>query len=53
MDRSVAMFLVGLILGGGIGFVVAAANGVTLDGHDHAVHDDHAPVSGMGSTVAD
>ncbi len=38
MTRSIALLLIGLIFGGGIGFVVAASYGVTLDGHDH---DDH------------
>jgi hypothetical protein len=36
MDRSLALLLIGLVFGGGIGFVVAAGTGVTLDGHDHA-----------------
>lgn len=35
MDRSIAMLIIGLIFGGGLGFVVAAANGITLNGHDH------------------
>ncbi|PWK56984.1 hypothetical protein C8D95_103220 [Silicimonas algicola] len=39
MNRAIAMLLIGLALGFGIGFVVAASNGVTLDGHDHAL--DH------------
>ena len=39
MDRSIAMLVIGLIFGGGIGFVIAAGNGVTLDGHDHGGHD--------------
>ncbi len=38
MDRSIPLLLIGLVFGGGIGFFVAAANGVTLDGHTH----DHA-----------
>ena len=29
------MLVIGLIFGGGIGFVTAAGYGVTLDGHDH------------------
>ncbi|MCX2721472.1 hypothetical protein [Roseibium salinum] len=44
MERSLALFAIGLIFGGGIGFVVAAGNGITLDGHDHgdpAAH--HSP----------
>ncbi|MXY33296.1 MAG: hypothetical protein F4186_13335 [Boseongicola sp. SB0676_bin_33] len=36
MNRSFALFVIGLAFGGGIGFVLAAANGVTLDGHVHA-----------------
>ena len=43
MDRSLALLGIGLVFGGGIGFLVAAANGVTLDGHDHDAHD--APTS--------
>ena len=35
MDRSLPLFAIGLIFGGGIGFTLAAANGVTFDGHDH------------------
>lgn len=37
MDRSVPMLLIGLVLGGGIGFAVAATGGATLEGgHGHA-----------------
>jgi UDP-N-acetylmuramyl pentapeptide synthase len=36
MSRSLALFAIGLIFGGGAGFVLAAANGVTFDGHDHS-----------------
>ena len=42
MSRALALLIIGLVFGGGIGFVIAAANGVTLDGHDHAT--DHGPV---------
>ncbi len=35
MSRSLALFAIGLVFGGGAGFVLAAANGVTFDGHDH------------------
>ncbi len=41
MNRAFAMLIIGLVFGGALGFVVAAANGVTLDGHDHAT--DHGP----------
>lgn len=34
--RGLALFLIAMIFGGGIGFVLAAANGVTFDGHDHS-----------------
>ena len=36
MNRAFALFIIGLAFGGGIGFVLAAAGGVTLDGHVHA-----------------
>lgn len=44
MERTLALFVIGLIFGGGIGFVTAAGYGVTLDGHDHsdpAAHQTH------------
>ncbi|MBO9422816.1 hypothetical protein J7481_25145 [Labrenzia sp. R4_2] len=41
MERSLALFAIGLVFGGGIGFVVAASNGVALDGHDHSSASDH------------
>ena len=43
MDRSIPLLLIGLVFGGGIGFVIAASNGATLDGHDHAT--DHGTVA--------
>jgi hypothetical protein len=42
MNRSLSLFAIGLVFGGGIGFAIAAGNGVTFDGHDHG-----AMVSGM------
>ena len=39
MDRALWLFLIGVVFGGGLGFAIAAANGVTFDGHDHAM--DH------------
>lgn len=41
MSRSLALFGIGLVFGGGIGFVVAAGNGVTFDGHDHTDPAQH------------
>ncbi|WP_298812321.1 hypothetical protein [uncultured Roseibium sp.] len=41
MERSLALFVIGLIFGGGIGFVAAASNGITLDGHDHSDPNAH------------
>lgn len=35
MNRSLSLFVIGLIFGGGIGFTLAAGNGITFDGHDH------------------
>ncbi|NNE82303.1 MAG: hypothetical protein HKN18_18690 [Silicimonas sp.] len=39
MNRPLALLVIGLVFGGGVGFLLAAANGVTLDGHDHGA--DH------------
>ena len=36
MNRSISLLGIGLILGGLAGFTFAAANGITLDGHDHS-----------------
>ena len=36
MDRALGLFVIGLVFGGGVGFIAAASQGVTLDGHDHA-----------------
>jgi hypothetical protein len=49
MDRSIPLFMIGLIFGGGIGFVVAAGNGVTFDGHDHADPNQHGAMASHGS----
>lgn len=46
MDRAVAMLVIGLVLGGGLGFAIAAGNGVTLDGHDHADPAHHHGAAG-------
>lgn len=47
MIRILAIFAITFGLGGGLGFLVAAANGVTLDGHDHGAHS-HAPAPETG-----
>ncbi|WP_037310341.1 hypothetical protein [Ruegeria halocynthiae] len=41
MARSLALFAIGLVFGGGAGFVLAAANGVTFDSHDHGDPSQH------------
>lgn len=46
MDRTIAMLVIGLIFGGGIGFVAAAGYGVTLEGHDHDDPAHHAAGTG-------
>lgn len=50
MDRSLGLFAIGLIFGGGIGVLVAASNGLTLDGHDH---DDSTAHGGMAMDHTD
>ena len=46
--RALALFAIGLIFGGGIGFVTAAGLGVTFDGHDHGDPAQHS--TGMDHT---
>ncbi len=36
MNRALGLFVIGLVFGGGFGFIIAAGNGITFDGHDHA-----------------
>lgn len=50
MSRSLALFAIGLVFGGGIGFVIAAGNGITFDGHDHG---DPAHHGGGHAAMAD
>ncbi|MEQ9488631.1 MAG: hypothetical protein RIM72_06525 [Alphaproteobacteria bacterium] len=38
MNRSLALFAIGVVFGGLAGFLLAAGNGITLDGHDHGEH---------------
>lgn len=42
MQRPLMLFAIGLFFGAGVGFLVAAANGVTLTGHDHGDAAQHA-----------
>ena len=44
--RTLALFAIGLIFGGGIGFVTAAGMGVTFDGHDHSDPAHHGAMAG-------
>ena len=60
MQRSLSLLIIGLFFGGGLGFLLAASNGVTLDGHDHSHdvaetemnHDDHGDHHGTAVSVA-
>lgn len=51
--RTFMLFLIGLTFGAAGGFVVAAANGITLDGHDHtdAAHHGAAGHAGMAHAM--
>ncbi|MFD3191666.1 hypothetical protein ACFMPD_15515 [Sedimentitalea sp. HM32M-2] len=51
MSRSLSLFGIGLVFGGGVGFLVAAANGVTLDGHDHADPAAHGAHGGHSAAA--
>lgn len=44
--RTFMLFLIGLTFGAAGGFLVAAGNGITLDGHDHTDPSHHS--AGMG-----
>ena len=48
MGRTFALFIIGLVFGGGIGFVLAAGNGITFDGHDHGDASQHDGVDHAG-----
>lgn len=50
MSRSLALFAIGLVFGGGAGFVTAAGMGITFDGHDHADPAHHG--SGQAEAMA-
>lgn len=47
MNTALPLLVIGLIFGGGIGFTIAAANGVSLDGHDHSDPAQHGGMAGM------
>ena len=46
MRKPFALLLIGLFFGSGLGFILAAANGITLDGHDHG--SDHNATTDHG-----
>ena len=49
MNRTLSLFVIGLVFGGGLGFAIAAGNGVTFDGHDHADPSAHGGAMDHGS----
>lgn len=51
--RTFMLFFIGLIFGAAGGFVYAAANGFTLDGHDHADPAHHGGIAGMDHSNMD
>lgn len=52
MSRSLALFAIGLVFGGGAGFVTAAGMGVTFDGHDHGNPDHHGGAGHQAEAMA-
>ena len=54
MNVALPLFGIGLLFGGGIGFAIAAGNGITFDGHDHAdpAHHEQATGAGPGRNLA-
>lgn len=57
MQRSLALLIIGLFFGVGAGFLLAAANSVTLGGHDHdhnvaeTTMGDHAHKHGQAQVI--
>ncbi|WPZ35948.1 hypothetical protein T8K17_07345 [Thalassobaculum sp. OXR-137] len=51
MTRGIALFLIGLVFGGGSGFLLAASQGVTLDGHDHGDPAQHVAMHQHGAAM--
>jgi hypothetical protein len=52
MRNPLAFLIIGLFFGTGLGFLLAASQGVTLNGHDHADHStaethDHTPLQAV------
>ena len=43
INRQLALFGIGLLFGGVIGFLIAAGNGIEFSGHDHS--HDHGTAS--------
>lgn len=52
MSRTLAIFVIGLIFGGGLGFAFAAGNGITFDGHDHGDAAQHGGMDHSGTDHA-
>lgn len=50
--RTFMLFLIGITFGAAGGFVVAAANGITFDGHDHSDPAHHAGMDHGGTDHA-
>lgn len=51
MNTGLPLMLIGLVFGGGIGFTLAAANGITLDGHDHSDPNHHGGAHSAAHSV--
>ena len=51
MSRPLALFAIGLIFGGGAGYLTAASSGAELEGHAHGSddHGRHAVIAGCES----
>ena len=54
MNTGLPLFAIGLVFGAGIGFLVAAGNEITLDGHDHSdpAHHGAAHTTQAGENAA-
>ena len=51
MKRTLSLLAIGLIFGGGLGFLAATANGVALPGHAHETPDGHGAEVPMNAAM--
>lgn len=51
MKNTLMLLAIGLVFGGGLGFLTATANGVALPGHTHEIPDGHGAEVPMNAAM--